>query len=188
MNANDLWIKVNRRDLTPEEEKALREKYEIDADDEDYLYAYNNLMPNNGQRIIVTYYGGANLGLFTATDYCQFDGATYRLKMLGSWNHVLAWQPFPSAYTAETHRTPINAPETSKGIKLSGKEQNDLYGASNTLISISERMTENGISELEFDDKKAIPKKYSAGMLLGIARALYEIEKAIKARETEKEG
>lgn len=178
MNANDLWIKVNRRDLTPEEEKALREKYEIDADDEDYMFAYDNLMPNNGQRIIVTYYGGANLGLFTATDYCQFDGATYRLKMLGSWNHVLAWQPFPSAYTVETHRTPVNAPETSEGIKLSTKKRNDLYGASNALISISERMTANGIRELEFDDKKAIPKKYSAGMLNGIARALYEIDKA----------
>ena len=188
MNANDLWIKVNRRDLTPEEEKALREKYEIDADDEYYLYAYDNLMPKNRQKIIITYYCGASCGLVTATDYCYFDGATYRLKMLGSWNGVLAWQPFPSAYTAETHITPANAPETSKGIKLSTKEQNDLYGASNALISISERMTENGISELEFDDKKAIPKKYSAGMLLGIARALYEIEKAIKARETEKEG
>lgn len=177
MNANDLWIKVNRRDLTPEEEKTLREKYEIDADDEYYMFAFDNLMPKNGQRIIVTYYCGANLGLFTATDYCQFDGAIYRLKMLGSWNHVLAWQPFPSAYTAETHRTPVNAPESAKGIKISPKEHNALYKASDALIAISERMTEQGIKEIKFAHKDEIPNKYSAGMLNGIARALYEIDK-----------
>jgi len=178
MNANDLWIKVNRRDLTPEEEKALREKYEINADDEQYLYAYDNLMPKNGQKIIITYYCGANCGLITATDYCHFDGATYRLKMLGSWNRVLAWQPFPSAYTTETHTTPVNAPETSKGIKLSTKEQNDLYEASNALIAISERMTERKIKELKYSEPRALPKNYSAGMIQGIARSLCEIGKA----------
>lgn len=179
MNANDLWIKVNRRDLTPEEEKTLREKYEIDADDEYYMFAFDNLMPNNGQRIIVTQRGNAAFPTeVTSTDYCQFDGAIYKLKFLGSWDNVTAWQPYPSPYTVETHKTPVNAPESVKGIELSSKEHNALYRASDVLVAISERMTEQGIKELKYGEPHALPKNYSAGMIQGIARSLYEIEKA----------
>lgn len=179
MNANDLWIAINRRGLTPDEEKALREKYEIGVEEENDLYFYQNLMPNNGQRIIVTQRGNAAFPTeVTSTDYCQFDGAIYKLKFLGSWDNVTAWQPYPSAYTVETHETPVNAPESAKGIELSSKEHNALYRASDVLVAISERMTERGIKELKYGEPHALPKNYSAGMIQGIARSLYEIEKA----------
>lgn len=180
MTYNDLWIPVNRRRMTEDEEKAIREQYEIEPDDEENLFAFENVMPKNGERVLVTY--EYTLGGVTKravyVDYCGYDKVCYTLKNCGTWEKITAWMPYPQAYTTETHRTPVNAPESVKGIKISPEEHNALYKASDALMSISERMTEQGIKEIKFAHKDEIPNKYSAGMLNGIARALYEIDKA----------
>ena len=181
MTYNDLWIPVKRRRMTEEEEKAIREQYEIYPEDEENLFVFENLMPKNGERVLVTleYTLGGITKQSVFADYCGFDKVCYTLKNCGTWEKITAWMPHPTPYTESPSEDPISTLETSGG-KITQQEHNALYKASEALIGISERMTANGIKELKFDEKKAIPKNYSAGMLLGIARSLYEIEKAAK--------
>ena len=179
MTYNDLWIPVKRRDMTKDEEAALRDQYEIDPEDEEELAVFENLMPKNGQKIIVTYewMEGGKKHVWAGTDFCQFDKAVYKLKLCGSWRSVTAWQPYPVPYTESPSEDTISTLATSGG-KITQQEHNALYKASEALIGISERMTERKIKELKYSEPRALPKNYSAGMIQGIARSLCEIGKA----------
>lgn len=86
-----MWIPVKWHTITDEERE--REGYP-----KDWACHIDNIMPYDGQRILITTKGG-----FVELDECYSDdGCTFALDSGYDWvDDVVAWMPLPEPYTAE---------------------------------------------------------------------------------------
>ena len=95
---SDEWILVKRRPMTEKEENDIREEYEIEPDED--LFVFENEMPKNGQHVLLSIKRRSALTgkdvRSVVGDWCGFDKVSYTLKYLREWSSVVAWKPWPS--------------------------------------------------------------------------------------------
>ena len=89
------WFPIRYRDMTDEEIKDMCERYDIDnPDKEQDCWAFDCLLPEDGQEVLVCSKYGVEIDTFCVDEGCWFENHPDR-------DELLAWMPLPE-YTSET--------------------------------------------------------------------------------------
>ncbi len=85
------WIPITSRPMTEEE----KELYKIHPDYRDECRIFNCKLPDDGQEVLISIYGGVEIDTFVrdANDGCYFEGRDI--------DDVDAWIPLPEPYKQE---------------------------------------------------------------------------------------
>ena len=85
------WIPITSRPMTEEE----KEHYKIHPDYRDECRIFNCKLPDDGQEVLISVYGGVEVDTFAkdGNDGCYFEGVDI--------DDVDAWMPLPEPYKQE---------------------------------------------------------------------------------------
>ncbi len=90
-NGNNGWTPITTRPMTEEEKEHFKEYYDYEVIDDDDARIFNCRLPEDGEEVLITIYGGVETDTFVQDDGTfYFEGRDIE--------DVKAWMPLPDPY------------------------------------------------------------------------------------------